>query len=119
MLTLTYKVFKTINGLHLFVFNLMGNVAYSRAYPDNDGSLVKAIDLLEAGATPFTWGHNSSNPSADYIAVLRPSNHFAIIADNDGIYFDKMRKFGHQEFDRINLPPAFSFNATHQVHYSS
>lgn len=88
-------------GLTLAVFNENGNVEYLHSGYEygNPGNLMTDIILLRNGADPVRdWEGNEENPQAVYDNITSFEYGWEIVADNDGIYPDKMGCAARKEF---------------------
>ena len=88
-------------GLTLAVFNENGNVEYLHSGYEygNPGNLMTDIILLRNGADPVRdWEGNEENPQAVYDNITSFEYGWKIVADNDGMYPDKMGCAARKEF---------------------
>lgn len=88
-------------GLTLAVFNENGNVEYLHSGYEysNPGKLMNDIILLRNGADPVRdWEGNVENPQAVYDNITSFEYGWEIVADNDGMYPDKMGCAAREEF---------------------
>ena len=91
-------------GLTLAVFNENGNVEYLHSGYEygNPGNLMTDIILLRNGADPVRdWEGNEENPQAVYDNITSFEYGWKIVADNDGMYPDKMGCVARKEFGLI------------------
>lgn len=97
-------------GLTLVVFESeeYGNISYLHTgYEYNPGQLTEDISALKAGSNPAEWDGNelTNSDSTDFESYF-PWNQkgigWEVIADNDGIYTEKMGIAGQYEF--LTLP---------------
>ena len=80
-------------GLTLVVFNNNGIVDYLHSGYEygTSGRLMDDIQALKNGDNPATdWDGNEDNPQAVYDNIVSFEYGWKIVADNDGIYPDKM-----------------------------
>jgi hypothetical protein len=80
-------------GLTLVVFNNNGIVDYLHSGYEygTSGRLMDDIQALKNGDNPATdWDGNEDNPQAVYDNIVSFEYGWEIVADNDGIYPDKM-----------------------------
>lgn len=88
-------------GLTLAVFNENGNVEYLHSGYEfgNSGSIMRDIMMLKNDANPIRdWDGNEENPQAVYDSIISSECGWEIVADNDGIYPDKMGCAARKEF---------------------
>lgn len=87
-------------GLHLVVFAESGEVEYLHTgYEYVNGQLKNDIKLLESGDNPAKdWEENEENPQEVYDNITSFEYGWKIVADNDGIYPDKMGSAACLEF---------------------
>ena len=87
-------------GLTLVVFGKNGLVEYIHSgYEYVPGSLKRDIQSLEDGDDPAVeWEGNAENPQAEYEEIVSFENGFEVVADNDGIYPDRMGAAASSEF---------------------
>ena len=80
------------NGLYLFVFDGDGNVTWGyEGYEYNPGELINDIQLIKDGADPENeWESNMEDPEKVYGFILSHAEAYEVVADNDGIYSEKM-----------------------------
>lgn len=97
-------------GLTLAVFNTEGNVDYIHTGYEyvKKGQLVKDLEALKNGDNPAEeWDGNcggleweyGNDPQAIYDNIVSFDCGWEIVADNDGIYPDKMGCVASIEFD--------------------
>ena len=85
-------------GLTLIVFGHHGEIAYVRSgYEHNRGALTRDIYALKAKSNPKYWEGNLVN-GEDFDYWFPPEMDWEIVADNDGIYKDKMGISALKEF---------------------
>lgn len=80
-------------GLTLVVFNKNGKVDYLHSGYEygKHGRLICDLEALKNGDNPVTdWDGNEDNPQAVYDNIVSFEYGWEIVADNDGIYPDKM-----------------------------
>lgn len=86
-------------GLTLVVFDKNDKVEYIHTgYEYNIGQLTEDLKALEEGQNPLDWEGNSENPQADYDNITSFEYGHEIVADNDGVYCNKMGKAASIEF---------------------
>lgn len=88
-------------GLILSVFDKNGNVEYLHSGYEfsNSGSIMRDIMMLKNDANPIRdWDGNEENPQAVYDSIISSECGWEIVADNDGIYPDKMGCAARKEF---------------------
>lgn len=88
-------------GLTLVVFNNNGIVDYLHSGYEYgaSGRLMDDIQALKNGDNPATdWDGNEDNPQAVYDNIVSFECGWEIVADNDGIYPDKMGCAARLEF---------------------
>lgn len=88
-------------GLTLVVFNEDGKVDYLHSGYEygTSGSLLNDLESLKNGANPTTdWDGNVEDPQAVYDNLTSFEYGWEIVADNDGIYPDKMGSAACLEF---------------------
>lgn len=96
-----YKVIEDNGGgLHLAVFAESGEVEYLHTgYEYVNGQLINDLKALKEGDNPAEdWEGNEENPQAVYDNITSFENGWNIVADNDGIYPDKMGRAACLEF---------------------
>lgn len=80
-------------GLTLVVFNKNGKVDYlhSGYEYEKHGRLICDLEALKNGDNPVAdWDGNEDNPQAVYDNIVSFEYGWEIVADNDGMYPDKM-----------------------------
>lgn len=80
-------------GLTLAVFNENGDVDYLHSGYEygTSGRLINDLEALKNGDNPVTdWDGNEENPQAVYDNITSFEYGWEIVADNDGIYPNKM-----------------------------
>lgn len=86
-------------GLTLVVFDDNGSISYLRTgYEYILGRLTNDLIELANGSDPSTWYNCEENPEEIYNDFLFHEYGWEIIADNDGLYSDKMGAAGRLEF---------------------
>lgn len=87
-------------GLTLAVFNESDKVDYlHNGYEYIKGQLLQDIQALKNGDDPaIDWEGNSENPQKAYDEMTSYQYGWEVIADNDGIYPDKMGVAAKLEF---------------------
>lgn len=92
-------------GLHLFVFDNSGNVVYCHSgYEQEMGKLINDIAELCTGDLPVEdWDGNCNEytnitPQEFYNQITQHEYKWNIVADNDGIYPEKMGVAAKREF---------------------
>ena len=90
-------------GLTLAVFGNHNTVEYLHdGYEYAPSQLAEDLVALRAGDTPATdWDGNAEDPQAMYDNITSYEYGWEIVADNDGIYPDKMGAAAQREF---NIP---------------
>lgn len=88
------------SGLYLFVFDDDGNITWGHAdYGYNPGELINDIQLIKDGADPENeWESNMEDPKMVYEFILSHGEAYGVVADNDGIYPEKMGAEAMYEF---------------------
>jgi hypothetical protein len=88
-------------GLTLVVFGGSGNVEYLHdGYEYNPGQLQQDLKALRDGDDPANdWEGNAEDPQAMYDNITSYEYGWEIVADNDGIYPDKMGAAARIEFN--------------------
>jgi hypothetical protein len=88
---LTYQAIEDDGGgLHLAVFAgddckwLMSN------FEILSSAMVDCIDDLRGGRTPAGWDGLSDDPAGEYDQLTATEHGWRIVADNDGVYYDRM-----------------------------
>lgn len=88
-------------GLTLAVFNENGDVDYLHSGYEygTSGRLINDLEALKNGDNPATdWDGNEENPQAVYDNITSFEYGWEIVADNDGIYPNKMGCAAYIEF---------------------
>ena len=86
-------------GLTLVVFDDNGSISYLRTgYEYILGRLTNDLIELANGSDPSTWYNCEENPEEIYNDFLFHEYGWEIIADNNGLYPDKMGAAGRLEF---------------------
>lgn len=86
-------------GLTLVVFDDNGSISYLRTgYEYILGQLTNDLIELTNGSDPLTWEGCEENPEEIYNDFLFHEYGWEIIADNDGLYPDKIGAAGRLEF---------------------
>lgn len=96
-----YKVIEDNGGgLTLVVFGRNGEVQYlCNGYQFmKKGSLVNDINALKNGEDPSCWDGNVDDPQAAYDEINSFDFGFEVVADEDGIYPNKMGVAASLEF---------------------
>jgi hypothetical protein len=101
-MTTSYKVIEDNGGgLHLVVFE-RGKVIYlcSGFEYGTRGRLLDAIQAIKDGDHPIKdgWDGNDDDPKASYDKIISYEYGWKVVADNDGIYPDKMGSAATIEF---------------------
>lgn len=88
-------------GLTLVVFGSNNNVEYLHdGYEHNPGQLQQDLKALRDGDDPANdWEGNAEDPQAMYDNITSYEYGWEIVADNDGIYPDKMGAAARIEFN--------------------
>lgn len=88
-------------GLTLVVFNESGNVEYIHSgYEYNKGQLQEDLQALNRGSNPaIDWDGNEDDPQKAYESLTSYKHGWEVVADNDGIYPEKMGAAASLEFD--------------------
>lgn len=92
-------------GLTLVVFNKNGKVDYLHSGYEygKPGRLICDLEALKNGDDPVKeWDGNEDNPQEIYDNILSFEYGWEIVADNDGIYPDRMGRAACLEF-AINI----------------
>lgn len=87
-------------GLWLVLFNDDGGCIFlAENYEYNPGDLKHALEEIKDGANPIDEGWECmENPQEMYDQLCAPGCGFDVIADQDGIYPEKMGASGCREF---------------------
>lgn len=87
-------------GLTLVVFGTNGKVEYLHTgYEYNVGQLSEDLTALMNGDDPANeWEGNEENPQEMYDNITSYEYGWEVVADNDGIYQEKMGTVAHIEF---------------------
>ena len=86
-------------GLILAVYGEKGVVEYLHGgYEYNTGQLTEDLNALKNGDDPITWDGNEDFPQEAYDNITSFEYGWEIVADNDGIYPDKMGNAASIEF---------------------
>lgn len=96
-----YRVIEDNGGrLTLVTFALDGTVDYAcTGYEYSHGDLCIDLELLDEGHDPFhDWDGCMDGPQEFYDNLTYCPVAYEVIADNDGIYYDKMGGAGFYEF---------------------
>ena len=77
-----------------------GNVEYLHTgYEQRKGQLTEDLQALKDGDNPVTdWEGNEDDPQAVYDNITSYEYGWEVVADNDGVYYDKMGSSAHYEF---------------------
>lgn len=90
-MTTSYKVIEDNGGgLHLVVFEGQKVVYLHSGYEYNVGQLKEDIKELVSGASVDEWEGNEDDPQASYDNIISFEYGWEIVADQDGVYPDKM-----------------------------
>ena len=85
-------------GLMLYVFADDGNVEYAHGY-EGSGCLLHDIEAIENGADPaHDWDGNEEDPQAYYDSITSFEHGWKVVADNEGLYPEKMGNSARLEF---------------------
>lgn len=84
-------------GLHLAVFEGSQCVAFFSGFELNLYSLVESINYLDEGFCD--WEGNAEEPQAVFDNLTSNEYGWDLVADNEGIYADKMGAAAQREFD--------------------
>lgn len=87
-------------GLTLVVFAEDGKVEYLHSgYEYVQGQLKEDLEALKNGDNTIEdWDGNAENPQATYDNITSLKYGWEVVADNDGIYPDKMGRAAQIEF---------------------
>lgn len=88
-------------GLTLVVFNEDGNIEYLHSGYEygTPGRLLEDLESLKNGDDPKTeWEGNEENPQYMYDNITSFEHGWKIVADNYGIYPDRMGNAAYMEF---------------------
>lgn len=90
-------------GLTLVVFGNNGNVEYLHTgYEYNVGQLAEDLIALQNGDNPaIEWEGNEESPQEMYDNITSYEYGWEVVADNDGIYSDKMGSAATEEFNKL------------------
>lgn len=94
-----YKVIEDNGGgLTLYVFAADGNVEYAHDY-EGSGCLLHDIEAIGNGADPaHDWDGNAEDPQAYYDSITSFEYGWEVVADNEGLYPEKMGNSALLEF---------------------
>lgn len=88
-------------GLHLVVFGADGKVEYLHSDYEygTSGSLLNDLQALKDGDNPvLDWEGNEENPQQAYDCMTSFEYGWEVVADNEGIYTEKMGCAACMEF---------------------
>lgn len=100
-MTTSYKVIEDNGGgLHLVLFEDDKVVYLHSGYEYDPGQLTEDIQALKDGQHPINnyWDGNDDDPQASYDYIIKFEYGWAIVADQDGVYPDKMGGAARLEF---------------------
>ena len=94
-------------GLHLAIFNAQGDVEHlQHDYEYVRGYMSEDIAKLQDDHNPLedgSWGSVSDNPQADYILMMQEPKGSQIVADNNGVYYERMGPAARHEFAKHSV----------------
>jgi len=93
MVPLTWQVIEDNGGgLHLAVFDGERVIFYGHGYEHNEDGLRADLEALRNGADPRTdaWETPVDDPQVAYDDLTRHEYGWQVVADQDGVYYDRM-----------------------------
>ncbi len=101
MNTLTWQAIEDNGGgLHLAVFNDSGCIYLHSGFEYTPGDWAACINALKTGENPIDagWEGCADDPQGEYDNIMSYKYGWEIVADEEGIYPDKMGSAAKKEF---------------------